>query len=205
MEWISLFIGYILGSVPSAVWLGQTFHHTDVREYGSKNAGATNTFRVLGWKTGIIVLLLDMLKGYGAVLICERIFHLPPQNTILVLTGAAAVIGHIFPLFAEFRGGKGIATLAGIGVALFPLSFLIILGVFLLVFLSTRYVSLGSITGAVSLPFVSYFIEQNQNPQIITFTIIIAIIVPLTHRKNISRLKNGTEKKLKITNSKHKT
>ncbi|MCF8330958.1 MAG: glycerol-3-phosphate 1-O-acyltransferase PlsY [Bacteroidales bacterium] len=203
MEWISILTGYILGSVPSAVWLGQTFHNTDVREYGSKNAGATNTFRVLGWKTGVIVLLSDMIKGYGAILICERIFSLPPQDTVLVLTGATAVLGHIFPLFAGFRGGKGIATLAGIGIALFPLSFIIILGIFLLVFLSTRYVSLGSIIGAISLPFVSFFIEQNQNPQIVVFTIIIAIIVPMTHRKNIIRLKKGTEKKLKITNNKN--
>jgi glycerol-3-phosphate acyltransferase PlsY len=202
MEWISIFIGYILGSVPSAVWIGQSFHETDVREHGSKNAGATNTFRVLGWKTGLIVLLLDMLKGYGALLISQRLFDLQPQDTILVLAGAAAVLGHIFPLFAQFRGGKGIATLAGIGIALFPLSFLMVLAVFMIVFALSRFVSLSSILAALSLPFLSYFVEQNSQPQIIIFTIVIAVLVPVTHHANIRRLLNGTEKKLSSGGSK---
>lgn len=196
MEWISILIGYILGSVPSAVWMGQSFHNTDVREHGSKNAGATNTFRVLGWKTGLIVLFLDMLKGYGALLISQRLFHLQPQDTVLVIAGTAAVIGHIFPVFAQFRGGKGIATLAGIGIALFPMSFLMVLAVFIIVFSLSRFVSLSSILAALSLPFLSYFVEQNSQPQIIIFTVVIAVLVPLTHHANIKRLLNGTEKKL---------
>ncbi len=198
MEWLSLLAGYLLGSIPSAVWAGKLFHKVDVREYGSKNAGATNTFRVLGWKTGLIVLILDMVKGFAAIIICREFFNLPPRDLILVLTAIAAVLGHLFPLFAQFRGGKGIATLSGIAIALFPLSLLIILGIFILVFSISRYVSLSSITGAVALPFISFFIDGNTEPQIIVFTTVIAILVPATHHKNIRRLVKGEENKLKL-------
>ncbi|MFW6019352.1 MAG: glycerol-3-phosphate 1-O-acyltransferase PlsY [Bacteroidales bacterium] len=198
MMWLSILIGYILGSVPSAIWLGETFHNTDVRNHGSGNAGATNTFRVLGWKIGVIVLVIDMIKGYGALLIAERLFSLSSHDLIIILSGIAAVMGHIFPLFAGFRGGKGIATLAGVGIFIFPLSFLGVLIVFLIVFLLSKYISLGSILGAISLPFISYFIGNNHSTEIIAFTILIAILVPLTHHKNIKRLFNGTENKLRI-------
>ncbi len=198
MEWISLLAGYLLGSLPSAVWAGRLYHKVDVRDHGSKNAGATNTFRVLGWKTGLIVLILDMIKGFAAILITRELFQVPPRDLLLVLTGITAVLGHIFPLFAQFRGGKGIATLAGIAIALFPLSLLIILGVFILVFTISRYVSLSSITASLSLPFVSFFIDGNTEPQIIVFTTVIAILVPATHHKNIRRLVKGEENKLKL-------
>ncbi|MGM0612791.1 MAG: glycerol-3-phosphate 1-O-acyltransferase PlsY [Bacteroidota bacterium] len=198
MMWLSILIGYILGSIPSAIWLGKAFHDTDVRNHGSGNAGATNTFRVLGWKIGVIVLAIDMIKGYGAMIIAQQLFDLWPHSSIIILSGIAAVLGHIFPLFAGFRGGKGIATLAGVGIAIFPLSFLLVLVVFLIVFLVSKYISLSSILGAVSLPFISYFIDSNHSPQIIAFTILIAILVPLTHHKNIRRLINGTENKLRM-------
>ncbi|MCF8327119.1 MAG: glycerol-3-phosphate 1-O-acyltransferase PlsY, partial [Bacteroidales bacterium] len=167
MAWFSILIGYVLGSIPSAIWLGKTFHDTDVRNHGSGNAGATNTFRVLGWKIGVVVLAIDMIKGYGALIIARQLFSLSPHSTIIILSGIAAVLGHIFPLFAGFRGGKGIATLAGVGIAVFPVSFLLVLLVFLIVFLVSKYISLSSIMGAESLPFISFFIEGNDSPQII--------------------------------------
>jgi glycerol-3-phosphate acyltransferase PlsY len=196
MEWTGIVLGYLLGSVPSAVWLGKAVYNTDVRDYGSRNAGATNTFRVLGWKLGVVVLLLDMLKGWAAIEVSRLVFGLPSQHILLVFTGAAAVAGHILPIMAGFRGGKGIATLAGISIALFPLTLVIVLGIFLLVLLTTNYVSLSSLVSAIALPLVSYFIEGNEKIQIIVFTLIIALIVPLTHHKNIKRLIRGTESKI---------
>jgi len=198
MEWLSILAGYLLGSLPTAVWIGKKYHQVDVREHGSKNAGATNTIRVLGWKTGLVVLLLDMAKGYGAVKTVMYYVLPPEENTLLlILIATATVLGHIFPLFAKFRGGKGIATMAGISIALFPLSLLILLGLFLALFLTFRYVSLGSILAAISLPFLSFYIEGNQEPELVVFTILIALIVPATHHKNIKRLLRGEEKKLK--------
>jgi glycerol-3-phosphate acyltransferase PlsY len=175
MEWTGIVLGYLLGSVPSAVWLGKAVYNTDVRDYGSRNAGATNTFRVLGWKLGVVVLLLDMLKGWAAIEVSRLVFGLPSQHILLVFTGAAAVAGHI---------------------ALFPLTLVIVLGIFLLVLLTTNYVSLSSLVSAIALPLVSYFIEGNEKIQIIVFTLIIALIVPLTHHKNIKRLIRGTESKI---------
>ncbi len=198
MEWLSILACYLLGSLPTAVWIGKKYHQVDVREHGSKNAGATNTIRVLGWKTGLVVLLLDMAKGYGAVKTVMYYVLPPEENTLLlILIATATVLGHIFPLFAKFRGGKGIATMAGISIALFPLSLLILLGLFLALFLTFRYVSLGSILAAISLPFLSFYIEGNQEPELVVFTILIALIVPATHHKNIKRLLRGEEKKLK--------
>lgn len=196
MEWTGIALGYLFGSVPSAVWLGKAIHNTDVREHGSRNAGATNTFRVLGWKLGLLVLLLDIFKGWAAIEATRLIFGLASQHHILVFTGTAAVLGHIFPLMGGFRGGKGIAALAGVSIALFPTTLVFVLGIFLLVFLSTQYVSLSSLIAAIALPVVSYFIEGNEKIQIIVFTLIIALIVPITHHKNIKRLIKGTESKI---------
>lgn len=198
MEWIGIILGYLLGSIPSAVWTGKLLYHTDVRDHGSRNAGATNTFRVLGRKTGIFVLIMDILKGWAAIAITEAIFHLPAHDLFLIFTGLAAVLGHIFPLMAGFRGGKGIATLAGISIALFPFALLVSLIVFLLVFLLTRYVSLASILASLALPIASYFIAGNDEIQIIILTILIAILVPLTHHKNIRRLIKRTESKISL-------
>ncbi|MFO8087160.1 MAG: glycerol-3-phosphate 1-O-acyltransferase PlsY [Bacteroidales bacterium] len=202
MEWISIIIGYLLGSIPSAVWIGKRFHKKDVRDFGSKNAGATNTYRVFGWQTGTIVLMVDIFKGYGALWLCSEIFGLEQQDTIIILTGIAAVIGHIFPLMAQFRGGKGVATLAGIGAFLFPDVLIIILGIFLLVFLTTHYVSLSSITAAISLPFISFFFGNYDQSQIVIFTILLALLVPITHHKNIRRLLSGSEKKINFRKKK---
>ncbi|MFO8055571.1 MAG: glycerol-3-phosphate 1-O-acyltransferase PlsY [Bacteroidales bacterium] len=197
MEWISILTGYLLGSIPSAVWIGKKIHNTDVREFGSKNAGATNTFRILGWKTGVLVLLVDMAKGYGAILLSMKLFDLPAHDLSIILCALAAVLGHVFPVFAGFRGGKGIATAAGVSIALIPISFLFLIGLFLLVFAISKYISLSSLAAAISLPFISYYVEGNHEIQLVIFTIIIAVIVPVTHHRNIVKLLNGTERKIR--------
>ncbi len=153
-----LLAAYLFGSIPSAVWIGKVFFNTDVREYGSGNAGATNTFRVLGPKAGVPVLLMDIAKGWMAVQLATYFGEYMPATQQFInfkLTlGAAALLGHIFPVFAGFRGGKGVATLLGILWGVNPPAAVICMGVFLLFFLTTGYVSLGSMAAAVSCPFI---------------------------------------------------
>ena len=192
-------LAYILGSIPTAVWLGKWTHGIDVRQHGSKSAGATNTIRVLGLKVGLPVLLIDALKGTGAVFLG----YILPNNLsneqtalFLVMLAIAAVLGHVFPIFAGFKGGKGVATLLGISIALFPYSVLILIGIFAVIFIITRYVSLASISAAISFPFISIFIFNNTAWAYVFFAIVVAIFIPLTHIKNIKRLLNGTENKM---------
>ncbi|MEN8225981.1 MAG: glycerol-3-phosphate 1-O-acyltransferase PlsY [Bacteroidota bacterium] len=190
-------LAYLLGSVPVAVWIGKLFFHTDVRKQGSGNAGATNTFRVLGWQAGIPVFLLDVMKGWFAI----YLFHFLPQESVFdanyyyITTGlaGAVVIGHIFPVFAGFKGGKGVATLLGVGFALFPVSGLAVFVVFIIVFLLSGYVSLASITACIAFPFLSLFLCGNTEIPLIILSAAVAIFVPLTHAKNIKRLLSGTE------------
>jgi len=205
------FAAYLLGSIPSAVWIGKSFYNIDVREHGSGNAGATNTFRVLGKKPGTIVLLMDILKGYLA---CTLVYLFASVYTdfdwnayrivnIQLMLGASAVIGHLLPIFAGFKGGKGIATLAGMIIALNPLAAACAIGIFLIVLLTTRFVSVGSMIGGVSIPvlFVSVFgksMPEFRQPSVIIFTIAIAVLVVITHRKNINRLIHGNENKAKL-------
>jgi len=148
-----LVIAYLLGSFPTAVWIGKIFYNTDVRDHGSGNAGATNTFRVLGKTAGIPVLLLDAFKGWLAVMLPLWYLSAPDSPVLFenfrVLCGAAAVFGHIFPVFAGFRGGKGIATLLGVSIGMQPVAALFCIGLFLLVLLLTHYVSLGSILASM--------------------------------------------------------
>ncbi|MFO7978917.1 MAG: glycerol-3-phosphate 1-O-acyltransferase PlsY [Bacteroidales bacterium] len=191
---------YLLGSIPTAVWIGKSFYGIDVREHGSGNAGATNALRVLGNKVGIVVLLLDALKGVAAVslaLLVQEKFQSPDLFVLFQLVlGALALTGHVYPVFASFRGGKGIATLAGIITILLPLAVLICLGVFLLVFIPTRYVSLGSLSAALAFPVaVIWILDINLLP-VIVFSIMVAIFVVLTHLKNIKRLLHGRENKI---------
>ena len=187
----SLVVAYLLGSIPTAVWVGKVFYDTDVREYGSGNAGATNTFRVLGKKAGIPVLLIDCLKGLAAVML-SRFFT---DESL----GTAAVIGHIFPVFAGFRGGKGIATLLGVMLAIHHQGALMALVVFVLVFGFTRFVSLGSMCAAVSFPFFIILVFHTTVPSLIIFSIFIAILVLITHQKNIERLIRREESKANIS------
>lgn len=204
-----IILAYLIGSIPSSVWIGKAFHNVDVREHGSKNAGATNTIRVLGLKTGIPVLIIDAFKGLFAIYLAYLIggvhFGISNSNSLInyqIALGIAAFIGHVLPVFAGFRGGKGIATLTGVSIALFPFTFLVILGIFIIVFISTRYVSLGSILCSIAFPFVAVFIFNVSTPSLIVFTIVIAIFVPYTHRSNIKRLLKGEESKLKFKKEK---
>ncbi len=199
---LSLLLAYLLGSIPTAVWVGKVFYNTDVREYGSGNAGATNTFRVLGKVAGIPVLLIDCLKGLVAVKLTFFFVEEPISNAAFVnyqlALGISAVIGHIFPIFAGFRGGKGIATLLGVMLAIHPQGALISLLVFLVIFAITKYVSLGSMTAALSFPFVIVLVYQTTVPSLIVFSMFIAILVLITHQKNIERLIRREESKANI-------
>ena len=188
-------MAYLLGSIPSAVWVGKLLHGVDVRDHGSGNAGATNTFRVLGKKAGIIVMAMDILKGLAAA---SLILFLGDQVekesfqyvNLQLLFGFLAVIGHLFPIFAQFRGGKGIATLFGMILAIHYPSALLCLGFFLLV--------LGSILAAISFPLGLVYIFHEKTPLFVAFAISAALLVVLTHQKNIKKLVRGTENKANI-------
>lgn len=197
-------VAYLLGSIPSAVWLSKYVYGMDIREYGSGNAGATNTFRVLGKNAGIIVMLADILKGFIAVklsLISGYAWHPTPSEPFVnlqVILGIAAVLGHIFPIWADFRGGKGIATLFGMILGIQPLVAVSLIGVFMLMLLVTRYVSLSSISASIAFPVMIFFIFREPEISYRLFAIGTAGLVVLTHHKNISRLLNGNENKVPI-------
>lgn len=193
---------YLIGSIPTAVWIGKLFHGIDVRNYGSGNAGATNTIRVLGLKTGIPVLVIDALKGWLVVTLAYQtgLFDVGTEKFInfQLSLGISAVLGHLFPVFAGFRGGKGVATLFGIVIAIYPVAFLIVAILFALILVTTRFVSLGSIVAAITFPFLVVFLLDIHSPSLILFSIIIAVFIPLTHQKNIIRLLKGEEAKMKL-------
>jgi len=194
-------VAYLMGSFSSAVWIGKWFYNTDVRTQGSGNAGATNTFRVLGARAAIIVMVIDIVKAWGAVMLAS-LFWSEGQTAIQLLSyqiivGALAVIGHVFPVFTGFKGGKGVASLVGVIIALYsPWIFLIVLLWFALVLAVTRYVSLASITGSVLFMVLAIFVFHEQNTFLIILAAAIAIFIPLTHYKNIQRLLKGEENKL---------
>ena len=192
----AIILAYLLGSIPFALWIGLLFFNKDIRKEGSGNAGTTNVIRVLGWKAGIPVFLLDVMKGWLAV----NISMLFPEQALGdytyylgVILAVVVVLGHIFPVFAGFRGGKGIATLLGVGIALYPFSGPVALGVFFIVFFLSGYVSLSSISACISFPFISFFLFGNTELPLLILSIAIAVFVPLTHAKNIRRLLSGTE------------
>ncbi len=196
---VLLISAYILGSIPSAVWYGKIFHNIDVREHGSKSAGATNTLRVLGNKAGFVVLFFDFLKGFAAANLIYFYKELGDSTseilTYKMLFGVLAVVGHIYPVFANFKGGKGVATLLGLIVALDYRLALICLVVFVLVVWITKYISLGSMTGGIISPFVAGFLYEWNEPVLIGFCIVFAVMLIYTHRTNIKRLIEGNENK----------
>jgi glycerol-3-phosphate acyltransferase PlsY len=202
---ILIIIAYLLGSIPTSVWIGKYFYGIDIREHGSGNAGATNTFRVLGKKPGIIVLIIDILKGSAAVSLAYWFENVLPANEFIDIEiglAIACVFGHIFPVFAGFRGGKGVATLLGSTMIITPISCALALVVFLIVLFSTRYVSLSSMSAGVSYPFILHFILHNQHPSLTIYSILIALLLIITHRKNIRRLLTHTESKIVLAKSK---
>lgn len=199
----SILIGYLLGSIPTAVWIGKHFYQIDVREHGSKNAGATNTFRVLGKKPGTIVLVIDVIKGVVASMspiIFNDIFEISYAFLISLrlLSSIFSMIGHVLPIFAQFKGGKGVATSLGVLIGLQPFAALLCFGVFLLIFIISKYVSLGAIISAIIYPFIVYNVDPNVLFHEMIFTVILSSAVVFTHRKNISRLLKGEENKMNL-------
>ena len=198
-----LFAAYILGSIPTSVWIGKFFYNIDVREFGSGNAGATNTFRVLGTKAGIPVLIIDVLKGTAAVslsFISGFEMNTPFFTNLQIGLGIAALIGHIFPIFAGFRGGKGVATILGVVMCITPVSCSVALLVFLTVLFITRYVSLSSILAGISYPIILNLGMHNTDIILIVFSILTSVLLIITHRKNIVRLLNKQESRIKFYN-----
>jgi acyl phosphate:glycerol-3-phosphate acyltransferase len=190
---------YLLGSLATAVWVGKLFFHIDVREHGSGNAGATNTMRVLGIKAGIPVIIIDILKGWLAVqLIRFNTMYDPVSEgwmSLQLILGVAAILGHIYPVFAGFRGGKGVATLFGVVLAIHAFSTLGAVAVFLIVLFATQYVSLSSILAGVSFPIFTIFVCTPKSTIEIYFSLVVALLLIFTHRQNIRRLLKGEESK----------
>lgn len=201
-----LIIAYLLGSIPTSVWIGQYFYKIDVREFGSGNSGATNTFRVLGYKAGIPVLLIDVAKGWLSVMLATFISSYGKGSEQLVnlelVFAVAALMGHVFPVYVGFRGGKGVATLLGIVLALNPFAALISLAVFIVVFMLTQYVSLSSIIASFAFPNVVIFAMDSRVPSMVIFSMFITVIVLITHQKNIERLLRKKESKIYLRKKK---
>jgi len=201
-ELLLIVLAYLIGSIPTSVWISQYFFKIDIRNFGSGNAGATNTYRVLGPKWGTIVMVTDMLKGIAAVKLAlllpayaDNEINLQNLQTGL---GLAAVIGHIFPIWADFRGGKGVATLFGLVLGISPWTAISCVGIFILVLYLTRFVSLSSILASVAFPIFILVIFNVDNPVYRIFAIAVALMVLLTHQKNIGRLLRGSESKVPI-------
>lgn len=186
-------LAYVIGSIPSGLWIGKIFYKKDIRDFGSGNLGATNSFRVLGIKAGSIVTVMDILKGTVATLL-PFFFQLNVDHHFWLLTGAFAIIGHSFPLFAGFRGGKAVATSAGVILAYAPLLFVAALVVFLVTLKLSKYVSLSSMIGALAALIISLFMEDWI---LIILVACIALFVIWRHRANITRIRNGEEPKIK--------
>lgn len=188
-----IILSYFFGAIPSGVWIGKIFKNIDVRNYGSKNSGATNSYRVLGAKLGIAVLIIDVLKGFIPLYIASK-FNLKYND--LVILGLVAILAHTFSCFISFKGGKGVATSLGVFLFLAPVITLILLVIFILVVYFTKYISLGSITAAFLLPIFTFF--THRDTYLFTLSVVIAIFVIYRHKTNISRLLSGTENKFKF-------
>jgi acyl phosphate:glycerol-3-phosphate acyltransferase len=201
----ALILAYLFGSIPMAVWIGQAFYGIDVREYGSGNAGATNTFRVLGKKAGIAVMFLDIFKGYTATNLAYIIglSVTGPQNSVQFVNyqlalGVTAVLGHLFPVFAGFRGGKGVATLFGMILAVHSESAMICVLTFVVFLFVFKYVSLSSIMAGFSFPLSIIFIFQSPIRSVLLYGMCICILILVTHQKNIERLLKGKEPRVDL-------
>ncbi|WP_295652816.1 glycerol-3-phosphate 1-O-acyltransferase PlsY [uncultured Mucilaginibacter sp.] len=202
----ALILAYLFGSIPTAVWIGLAFYKVDVREYGSGNAGATNTFRVLGKKAGIPVMLIDILKGWTATNLAFFIgvsttgaIHSQAFTNYQLALGITAVMGHLFPIFAGFRGGKGVATLFGMVLAVNIQAALLCVVVFIIVLLITKYVSLSSIIASFTyLIGVTFIFSEGVNKSVIIYGMAICVLILVTHQRNVERLLNGRESKVNL-------
>ncbi len=201
----SLILAYLVGAIPTAVWVGGVFYDIDIREHGSGNAGATNTFRVLGKKAGIPVLIFDVFKGWLVVqfafLTKDMLLLSNSQDVNLQLgLGVAALIGHIFPIYVGFKGGKGVATLLGLVIAVAPEAALYAIIIFIITLIITKFVSLSSMIAGFSFPILIIVILQTSTLSLVIFSMVIAILLLFTHQKNIERLlsKEETKANLKV-------
>jgi len=205
-------LSYLIGSIPTSIIVARRFRGIDIRQHGSGNAGGTNVIRVLGWKAGVFVILMDMAKGLFATIVIARLMYgpIPFDNktpfddftVVQIMAGCAAILGHVWTLFAGFRGGKGIATAGGMLIGVAPVEVAVAFGVFFIVFLISHYVSLGSLSAAVAFPLTMFFREnvfmvnvEGYNT-LIFFSIGISLLIIYTHRTNIGRLIKGTENRI---------
>lgn len=207
-ELLLIILAYFIGSVPTALIISKSFFNIDIRNYGSGNMGATNTFRVLGSKYGTIVMIFDILKGMAAVALFNFLpFYLNDEwarTNLMVGLGLASVLGHVFPIFAQFRGGKGVATLFGMILAVQPVIAMSCVGVFLLVLYFTRYVSLSSILAGIALPICVLWIWNDDVVLYRIFAILVAALIILTHQKNIVKILRGSENRVPIFKNRDK-
>lgn len=207
-----ILLSYLVGAIPSSLWIGKIFFQLDIREHGSGNAGATNTFRILGWKAGTVVLLIDFGKGLFATTVISQVAWMigsgpvqlysnwDPEAMILIFAGVSAVIGHMFPVYAGFSGGKGAATACGMLYGIEPVSISISLAIFLIVMFTTRYVSLGSVVSSLVYPFsqltLRYGFNWDIDGSVLLFSSFLALAIVIKHKGNIERLLAGTENRI---------
>lgn len=209
---VVVLLSYLIGAIPSSLWMGKLFFNTDIREHGSGNAGATNTFRILGWKAGVIVLLIDFGKGLFCTTVISGLAWSigsgpvslysgwEVESMLVIFAGVAAVLGHMFPVYANFSGGKGAATACGMLYGIEPVSISISLAIFILVMVTTRYVSLGSIIASLIYPFsqltLRYGFDWDIDGSIILFSSFLALAIVVKHKGNIKRLIAGNENRV---------
>lgn len=203
-------LSYLIGAIPSSLWAGKLYKKIDLRNYGSGNLGATNTFRILGWKAGVVVGLIDFGKGFIAAFYISGIATgaIPTVHSgwetevfVQIYAGLMAVIGHMFSLFANFKGGKGVLTACGMLYAIEPISISLALLVFITVLFTSRYVSAASIISAIMYPIflllLRYGFDYAIDGSLMVITAILAITIVVKHRSNIQRLLNGTENRIR--------
>lgn len=199
---LATIFSYLLGSIPTSIWIGKAFYGVDIREHGSGNAGATNTFRVLGKKAGIPVFAFDVLKAFFASKFVIFFPYLIPGTphfvNLQLLFGISAVVGHIFPIYAKFKGGKGVASLLGLALALAPIPALVAFGVFMLTLIITKYVSVSSMLAGFSFPIMIILITKTTVVSLMFFSVLFSVLLLLTHKKNIERLLRKEENKAYI-------
>jgi len=206
-----LLASYLIGSIPSSLWMGKLYKGIDIRRYGSGNAGATNTFRILGWKAGVIVLLFDFAKGFVSTMVISQLAWSIGSGPVSpavwdveiflkISCGIMAVLGHMYPVYASFDGGKGAATAAGMLYGIEPLSISITVAVFLLVIYVSRYVSLGTIVASIIYPLsqlaLTRYFGLEIDPSILVLTAVLAVLIIVKHHQNIKRLVHGTENRI---------
>ncbi len=213
-----IILSYLVGSIPTSIIISKLVMGIDIRDHGSGNAGGTNVYRVMGWKYGILVILLDALKGVLAVVFVARLHYgnMPFNNAtpfddftlVQILAGVSAIIGHVWTVFAGFKGGKGIATALGMLIIVATIDMLVALGVFVLVVAYSRYISLGSIMAAIAVP-LTLIVRENifhvdipGYSTLLPFIIGVSVLVIFTHRKNVVRLMNGNENKISFSKKK---